>query len=240
MTVVDIAAAARRLSSDERATWADEQRVFVSSVMEELAEERRAVAATVREVGAEAVWFEEFGGRDDDPTRAYVSEVASSTIYVGILGRTYGRLLPTRRSATHEEYREAERRGLRIAVWVRHGEEHQGDQRDLVNEIRTFHTTGSFESPQDLALGVQSRLERIAAEESSPWTKLGDVIFRAQSIRIDGKEIHVDAAVHDPQVLGCFQGTSSQEPVAATGVRAPCISGRPNWDESATTEDRLM
>lgn len=215
MTAVDIAAAARRLTSDERATWADEQRVFVSSVMEELVEERRAVAATVREMGAKPVCFEEFGGRDDDPTRAYVSEVASSTIYLGILGRTYGRLLPTRRSATHEEYREAERRGLRIAVWVRHGEEHQGDQRELINEIRTFHTTGSFGGPQDLALGVRARLERIAAEECSPWTKLGDVIFRAQSIRNDGRTILVDAAIHDPQALGLIEAMRPSSWLAA-------------------------
>ena len=96
---VDVAAAAAKPPSDAIAAWAVDQRVFVSSVMGGTAEERRAVVGAVRDAGAEPVWFEEFGGRDDDAQAAYLSEVASSTVYVGVLGRTYGRLLASRRSA---------------------------------------------------------------------------------------------------------------------------------------------
>ena len=34
--------------------------------------------------------FEEFGGRDADPLDAYLHEVETSQIYVGILGQSYG------------------------------------------------------------------------------------------------------------------------------------------------------
>src|SRR3954447_24860664 len=104
--VIDAAAAAAAPTPAELAAWARDQRVFISSVMADLADERRAAAAAITDLGAEPVWFEAFGGRDDDPQAAYLAEVASSHVYLGILGRTYGRLLPSRLSATHEEYRE--------------------------------------------------------------------------------------------------------------------------------------
>lgn len=58
--------------------------------------------------------FERFGGREDDAEAAYTHEVASCSIYFGILGRRYGRQLPSRFSATHTEYLAAEQRGLRM------------------------------------------------------------------------------------------------------------------------------
>src|SRR5207249_2455752 len=101
---IDVAAAAELPSNDEIRHWARDQRVFISSVMDELNAERKAVADAIRTLGAEPVWFEEFGVRDADPNDAYTGEVASSSIYVGILGKRYGKLLPTRFSATHTEY----------------------------------------------------------------------------------------------------------------------------------------
>ena len=89
------------------------KRVFISSVMAELGEERAAAANGVRSLGAKPVMFEEFGGRDADPLDAYLGEVETSQICVGILGQSYGRPLPTRFSATHTEFRHAEQQGLR-------------------------------------------------------------------------------------------------------------------------------
>ena len=60
---------------------ASEQPVFVSSVMVDLADERRSAADTVSRLGAEPVWFETFGGRDNDPQGAYLGEVASSRLF---------------------------------------------------------------------------------------------------------------------------------------------------------------
>lgn len=109
--VLDRAAAAEQPSPEDLRAWTAEQRVFISSVMAGLEEERAAVAEAVAGLGAEPVWFERFGGRDDDAETAYLSEVASSSVYVGLLAERYGRPLPSRYSATHLEYREAEQRG---------------------------------------------------------------------------------------------------------------------------------
>lgn len=72
--------------------------------MSELPEERYAVAVGIRPLGLRVVMFEEFGGRDADPEEAYLAEVEGSDIYIGILGRRYGKPLKSRYSATHAEY----------------------------------------------------------------------------------------------------------------------------------------
>ncbi|MDX6254232.1 MAG: hypothetical protein QOJ11_566 [Frankiales bacterium] len=206
MTVlIDTAGTAGAPAPADVAGWAAEQRVFISSVMADLRAERQGVADAVANFGAEPVWFEDFGGRDDDAQAAYLAEVASSTIYLGILDRAYGNLLPSRLSATHEEYREAEAIGLRVSVWVHAGEERQGDQLSFVNEVRQFHTTGNYTNTADLVARVTARLGKMAAEDLSPWCKLGNAIFRAHSVVDDGKTIAISATVTDAGVVSALE-----------------------------------
>jgi hypothetical protein len=204
--VVDRGAANEPLAEDEFRAWARDQRVFVSSAMDELREERRAVADRVETLGSEPVLFERFGGRDDDPEAAYTHEVATSSIYIGILGRRYGRQLPTRYSATHSEYLSAEEMGLRIAVWAKGVEDREGHEQSFLDEIRTFHTTGAFGTSEELAGEVERRLRRIAAEDLAPWVKLGHVIFRARRVTESGGRLEVQARIRDAHVLAEIEG----------------------------------
>jgi len=59
--VIDRAAAAEIPSSEAVREWANDKRVFISSVMSEFVSERQAAAAAIRAVGARPVLFEEFG-----------------------------------------------------------------------------------------------------------------------------------------------------------------------------------
>src|ERR1044071_2268260 len=88
--IIDRAAAAEIPSADAIREWAREKRGFVSSVTSELPEERKAAAAAIRAIGSRPVMFEQFGGRDSDPEQAYLSELETSDIYIGIVGRRYG------------------------------------------------------------------------------------------------------------------------------------------------------
>jgi hypothetical protein len=207
--IVDRGAAAETITEEEFRAWARDQRVFISSVMEELSEERRFVADRVEEVGAEPVLFERFGGREDDAEAAYVHEVASSSVYVGILGRRYGRQLSSRYSATHAEYLAAEDHGLRVALWAKDVEDREGHEESFVQEVRTFHTTGRFDTPAELADDVDRRLRRIAAQDLAPWAKLGPVVFRARRITERAGRAEVVARVRDPEVLSRLEGTRS-------------------------------
>jgi Domain of unknown function (DUF4062) len=97
--IVDLAPAPAPADAKVRA-WAADQCVFVSSVMGGMTAEREAVVRAITTVGAQPAWFEAFGGMDDDPEDAYTAQVASSDIYLGILGASHGKPLKTGYSPT--------------------------------------------------------------------------------------------------------------------------------------------
>jgi len=194
------------VSDDALRAWASTRLAFVSSEMQALRRERRAVADALRKLGLDVVMFEDLGGRDDDAQTAYLDGVARSDIYVGLIADRYGTMLPSGRSPTHEEYRQARRLGLRIAVWVAaDGTPRQGDARDLVAEIQTFHTTGSWETVDDLVSSIGARVRELAAADDSPWVKLGDVVFRAGSIIEDGKTLTLRMRSRDDAVIAALE-----------------------------------
>jgi hypothetical protein len=203
--LIDRAAAAEIPSSDAVREWAHGRRAFVSSVMSELPDERRAAAGAVRAIGGTPVMFEQFGGRDADPEGAYLSEVETSDIYIGILGQRYGRLLPSRFSATHTEYLHAEECGLRISAWCLKVDNREGHEESFLNEIRTFHVVPDFLTPDDLGVRVEDRLKAIAAEDLSPWCKFGSIVFRATEVGDDGNQLRVVAKVRSDDVAHALE-----------------------------------
>ena len=186
-------------------SWMSDQTVFVSSVMAGMNAEREAVRDIVETLGGRVVLFERLGGRDDDAQTAYLSGVRSSDIYVGILGERYGKPDQTGYSPTHTEYNEAINAGLRICVWANTGEM-DGRQQDFLEEIRTFHTTGSFSDPQELGQGLSIRLAEIASAVNSPWCKLGAALFRASRFTDYGNQIKIEAAIRDSDTLAALEG----------------------------------
>ena len=203
--LIDRSAAAEVPRDEAVREWARDKRAFISSVMTELPEERAAAAAGVRSLGVRSVLFEEFGGRDADPLDAYLGEVETSQIYVGILGQRYGRPLPTRFSATHTEFQHAEQQGLRMAVWALDTQQREGPQQSFLDEVRAFHVVPSFRSPPDLQRQVSERLRSIAAEDLAPWTKLGSIVFRASEVTHTGDEITVTARVQSDDVAHALE-----------------------------------
>ena len=203
--LIDRAAAAEVPREGAVREWARDKRAFISSVMAELVEERAAAAEGVRSLGARPVMFEEFGGRDADPLDAYLGEVETSQIYLGILGERYGRPLPTRFSATHTELLHAEQHGLRLAVWALDTRDREGPQQAFLDEVRAFHVVPAFRSPNDLRRQVSERLHGIAAEDLAPWAKLGSIIFRAREITHTRNEINVTARVQSDDVAHALE-----------------------------------
>ena len=202
---IDRAAAAEVPAVQAVREWAHGKRGFISSVMTELPAEREAAAAAVRAVGATPVMFELFGGRDADPEDAYLGEVETSDVYIGILGRRYGKPLRTRYSATHTEYLHAEKSGLRIAVWCLKTNDREGHPESFLDEVRAFHVVPTFSTPDDLRVQVEERLKAIAAEDLAPWCKLGNVVFRASEVADGGGELQVTAHVRSDQVAHALE-----------------------------------
>lgn len=178
-------------------TWAAGRRVFVSSLITDMPAERSAVRAAVEDLAAVAVMFEDLGAQDISAEQPYLSGVRSSDVYVGMWGRRYGVRMPDGCSATHVEFIEAERNGLRLCLFVHAGTsgEMDGPQRDLVASARNLYTTSSRTDPDDLGRRVRRRLEEVAADELAPWVRVGRAVFRAREITNDGSTISIVALV---------------------------------------------
>jgi hypothetical protein len=214
--------------------WAATQAAFISSEMGGLREERRALADHLRALGFDVVLFEDLGGRGDDAQTAYLDGVARSDIYLGLVADRYGTMLSTGRSPTHEEYREARRLGLSIAVWVAlDGSRRQGDARDFVSEVQTFHTTGAWQTTDDLVTSVETRLRELASESESPWVKIDDVVVRAQSVEDDGRSLSATVVSRDPQVLAALEGLRPDDwgRSPETTITVPHATGRARVSE---------
>lgn len=182
--------------------WANGRRVFVSSLITDMPEERAAVRAAIEGVGATPVMFEDLGGQDIDATQAYLAGVRSSDIYVGALGPRYGVRMQSGYSATHAEFLEAERHGLRLCIFVngQSGAGMDGPQRDLISGAQNLYTTSPWTTPGDLGARVAQRLVGLASEDLAPWIRVGRLFFRARSITSSAQQIVIDADVRSNAV----------------------------------------
>lgn len=238
--LIDGASAARQLDEIEFRTWCDGRGVFISSVMDELATERRELAEALRELGLRPVLFEDLGGRDETAQQAYLAGVAQAEVYVGIIAERYGTMQTSGRSPTHEEYREAGELGRRISVWSREpSERRQGDARDFLSEVQVFHTTGRFTDATDLVAGVEARLREIAADDEAPWVKIGSAIVRAGRIRDDGSTATLGTTVRDASVARYLEGLRPGQWGRSEGVALTTADfSRPVRIENVTSETR--
>jgi Domain of unknown function (DUF4062) len=245
--IIDTASSSRRLSGEELRRWAEGHTAFISSEMSQLGAERDAVAARLRDLGMGVVMFEDLGGRDEDAVTAYLDGVARSDVYVGIVGDRYGRMQPSGRSATHEEYLFARERGKRISTGVATDDSNrQGNARDFVQEVKTFHTTGRFNGPDDLADRVLERIAEIAADDEAPWVKVGAAVFRASVIRDLGDRIEIEAEVRDGRVAHYLEGLRpdqwrrSSEVRITTNERSGMAKLEAVLSETRSASSRLM
>lgn len=200
--LIDRASTSRRLSGEDLRPWAEGHSAFISSEMGQLGPERAVLAETLRDLGMSVVVFEDLGGRDEDAVTAYLDGVARSDIYIGIVADRYGQMQTSGRSPTHEEYLYAERNGKRVSFWVSENDaDRQGNARDFVQEVQVFHTTGRFRDPEDLARRVLERMAEMAADDESPWVKVGEAVFRAEVIRDQGDRFEIEAEIRDAGVV---------------------------------------
>jgi hypothetical protein len=208
--LIDQQAATVPLSEADTAAWGAGQRVFVSSLIADLRDERAAARKAIQSVNATPVMFEELGARDISAEDAYLSGVRTSDVYVGILGPRYGVPLASGYSATHAEYAEAERGGLRMAVFVQENVQLEGPQADFISGIRNVYTTSPWSSAQELESRVSARLRDLAAESVAPWVRVGRVLMRADNVRISSGSIELEATVRDRSVFAELRRMADQ------------------------------
>lgn len=140
-------------------------RVFVSSTLRELAEERLAVRRAIERLRMAPVMFE-LGARPHPPRDLYRAYLEQSDVFIGIYGASYGWVAPEEHvSGLEDEYRLA-RRSMPRLMYVKSGVEREPRLDDLIARIQHDDTASykPYETAQELEDLVMSDLAILLAE----------------------------------------------------------------------------
>ncbi|GAB2830615.1 ATP-binding protein [Microbacterium insulae] len=140
-------------------------RVFVSSTLRELADERRAVRGAIERMRLAPVMFE-LGARPHPPRELYRSYLAQSDVFVGIYGDSYGWVAPDEEiSGLEDEYNLAPRTMPKL-IYIKASQERDERLSELIGRIQSDDTAAylHFRSAEDLEDQVASDLAMLLAE----------------------------------------------------------------------------
>ncbi len=133
-------------------------KVFVSSTSD-LIEYRDATEKTLSSLSVDERRYESFPSSPRDPLSECLKQVAHCDALVLILGNRYGSLAESGRSFTHEEYREAEKRGIPVFAYRLTSESTEPEQQDFIAEVeRNQFRCAQIEGPEHLADQVRVSL----------------------------------------------------------------------------------
>jgi len=139
--------------------------IFVSSVQNELAAERRAVAEFIRGHGLlgrffDVFLFEELPATDRRVDDLYLEKVDRATIYLGLFGHEYGSEDAEGISPTEREFNRATRKGKRRLVFIQGNARETGHPKmqALIRKAESQLVRRRFDAIPDLTGGVFSSL----------------------------------------------------------------------------------
>lgn len=143
----------------------DKKKLFVSSVQAEFQEERRALVAYIRQDAMLSRYFdpyifEESPAQDRSAQRAYLDEVASSDIYMGLYGERYGYEDAEGVSPTEREYDAATQNNLYRIVLIKDVPERHVKEQTLIGKAEQDVVRNMFSTYEELQERVYSALVR--------------------------------------------------------------------------------
>lgn len=150
-------------------------RVFVSSTLRELAEERRAVRAAIERLRLAPVMFE-LGARPHPPRALYRAYLAQSDVFVGIYGDSYGWVAPDESlSGLEDEYNLAAKSMPKL-IYIKASTQRDERLNRLIDRIRSDDTAAylPFENAVDLEEQVTGDLAALLAERFDDSRVAGD------------------------------------------------------------------
>jgi predicted ATPase len=170
-------------------------RVFVSSTLRELAEERAAVRDVLERLRLSPVMFE-LGARPHPPRELYRAYLEQSQVFVGIYWQSYGWVAPGERiSGLEDEYRLAGDRP-RLVYIKEPAEEREPRLTELLAELKTddvsykgFRSAGELAElvANDVTVLIAERFEQASGPSgeqpnSTPPTPLSPIVGREREL----------------------------------------------------------
>ena len=144
-------------------------RVFISSTMDDLREERTAVADAIsKNIFLEAVYAESFTARSESPREVCLEKVRRSNIYVGIFKDRYGYVPsnnnPKACSVVVLEYDEAKKNQLPLFIFIdKNDSTREGKLKEFLDEITDFdrgHWRKEYSNTEELVQFVLDAINR--------------------------------------------------------------------------------
>jgi len=140
-------------------------RVFVSSTLRELAQERAAARAAIERLRLAPVMFE-LGARPHPPRELYRAYLEQSDVFVGIYGSSYGWIAPDEAVSGLEDEYDLAPAAMPKLIYIK--TVHERDERlsELIDRIRSDDTAAylSFRSTAELEEKVAADLATLLAE----------------------------------------------------------------------------
>ncbi|WP_457100456.1 ATP-binding protein [Microbacterium sp. P5_E9] len=175
-------------------------RVFVSSTLKELADERRAARGAIERLRLAPVMFE-LGARPHPPRELYRSYLAQSDVFVGIYADSYGWVAPDEDvSGLEDEYNLAPPAMPKL-IYIKASAHRDDRLNELIDRIRADDTAAylPFETPEqleeqlvgDLATLLAERFDAAAAQASSAPPASAAVRMPPAYSRIIGRDREV-------------------------------------------------
>jgi len=140
-------------------------RVFVSSTLGELAEERRAVSRAISALRLTPVMFE-LGARPYPPAQLYRAYLAQSDVFIGLYWQRYGQLVPGARVSGLEEEFELSGELPRLLYVKAPAPEREPRLADLLARVKeeSSESYRSFRTPAELGRLVRDDLAVLLSE----------------------------------------------------------------------------
>ena len=138
-------------------------RVFVSSTLGELADERRSVSRAISALRLTAVMFE-LGARPHPPQELYRAYLAQSDIFIGLYWERYGQISPgTELSGLEDEFELS--RGLPRLLYVKApAPDRESRLTELLARIKQEASYRTFRTPAELGRLVRDDLATLLSE----------------------------------------------------------------------------
>jgi predicted ATPase len=154
-------------------------RVFVSSTLRELADERAAVRTAVERLRLAPVMFE-LGARPHPPRELYRSYLAQSDVFVGIYASSYGWVAPGEAVSGLEDEYDLAPAGMPKLIYIKDAERRDERLAGLIARIQADDTAAylHFRDAAELEDQVAGDLAMLLAErfdQSRPATPAGSV-----------------------------------------------------------------
>ena len=209
-------------------------RVFVSSVIDGYEAYREAAKAAIEALGHEAVLMEVTHAASPYPSqRVCLAEVAGSNVVVVLVGRRYGAVQASGKSATHEEWNHACRHNKRVLLFVEDVDdvdEREERQKEFLAEVSGTWEEGRlrvrYAGSADLVAKTVKALKSLEEEVASVSASVPDAVEGLPpACRRHIESLRASSPVAGARLVALLSDAASR----TAGVLSRLASEPPGW-----------